>query len=72
MFVRNFLSAGDYMEIAPIGLPLTLQYDVNGILEKVLFKYGNDAKDITERLKDVMLLNKLIPRKVTVKTGTTW
>jgi len=72
MFVRNFLSAGDYLEIVPIGLPLTLQYDVHGGLEKVLFKYENDSVDVTETLRPVLLNNKLVPRRIPLKNGTSW
>ena len=72
MFVRNFLSAGDYMEIVPFGLPITLQYDVNGILEKILFKYDNEASDITDVMLKKILKEKIAPRKISVKTGTTW
>lgn len=72
MFVRNFLTAGDYVTIVPLGLPVTLQYSANGILEKILRGHGDDTVDITDKLKDLLLLNKKVPRSVSIKNGTTW
>ena len=49
MYVRNCLIAGDHLTVIPVGLPLVLQYNSNGILERA-FK-GFDAlveNEVTE------------------------
>lgn len=72
MFVRNFLSAGDFLEVVPIGIPITLQYSANGMLEKILEGYENDTKDITSSVKSIFIENELVPRSIAIKTSTSW
>lgn len=72
MFVRNFLTSGDFMTIVPIGVPITLQYDVSGHLEKVLLGYGDDTRDVSELVKQKFYSNKTVPTKISVVNGTSW
>lgn len=72
MFVRNFLTAGDYLTIVPLSLPVTLQYNTSGFLEKVMRGYGNDVIDITDDVKDILVNNHMVPKHVEIKNGTSW
>ena len=72
MFVRNFLAAGDYLTIVPLSLPVTLQYNTSGFLEKVMRGYENDVIDITEDTKQVLVNNHIVPKHIQIKNGTSW
>lgn len=73
MFVRNFLRAGDYLTIVPIGVLLTLQYDDRGLIEKVYeFHEEHHRVDVTDELLADLLGNKTIPNKIPIKNGTSW
>lgn len=72
MYVRNFLNAGDFLVVVPVGIPITLQYDVNGNLEKVFQGYEEDMVDMSEELFDIFLHSHLCPLKVSVSGGTSW
>lgn len=73
MFVRNFLTAGDYMEIVPIGLPLSLKYDERGVLCGVLAGYDNQSEDVSNQLLGVLLNNcSSVPNSISLKGGTTF
>ncbi|MBQ2856448.1 MAG: hypothetical protein IJE78_04860 [Bacteroidaceae bacterium] len=71
MFARNLLQAGEYVTMIPVGIPVTLQYDENGSIERVWRGY-----DYQEELTDIMLVsllkNKQVPNKITVKGGTSY
>lgn len=72
MFVRNFLTAGDYLIPVPFGLRLTLQYDDKGLLEKVYEGYDKERSDITESIIQLLLKHNTVPSKINIKNGTTW
>ena len=74
MFVKNLLRAGDYVSVVPIGLRTTIQYDENGVIEKI-FRGHHDAKeDITDIvLPKILMKNGLdVPTQINVKKGTTF
>lgn len=68
MFVKNALNAGQYVELAPVGLFITLQYNERGVLEKV---FGiNEKEDLTSSLLEPVY--KSVPTNIPIKNGTTW
>ena len=70
MFVRNLLNAGDYATIVPVGLKSTLQYNENGIIEKVYIGFGEEKREVKEMFDIVLKSN--IPTKISVRGGTSW
>lgn len=72
MFVKNFLTAGSFLCLSPVGVRLTLQYDVRGLIQKIHQGWGDDRLDITDRIMPILLAKKIIPNKINIKTGTTW
>lgn len=70
MFVRNLLNAGDYATVVPVGLKSTLQYNENGIIEKVFIGFGDDKREVEEMFSVVLKSN--IPTKISVRGGTSW
>ena len=71
MNVRNFLKPGSYAYPVPIGVPMTLQYNVEGNIEKVFYGIGK-TEDRTKEIMSFMLQNKTIPAKLTIAGGTTF
>lgn len=72
MFAKTFCKPGDFVAVAPIGLQLTLQYNHNGLLEKI---YKGDKKseiDVTEKLYEVFQEKQYAPHAIPTKGGTTW
>lgn len=70
MFVRNFLSAGDYVTLVPIGLLIRVQYNEKGMIEKI-YESVNDV-DITSSTLSIVLDNDVVPRKIPIINGTSW
>lgn len=65
------LRAGQFVQLMPIGLPLVLQYNTNGNLEKVAVGLSG-TKDITKDIiLDIRDSNK-IPISIPITGGTTW
>ncbi|WP_302320354.1 hypothetical protein, partial [uncultured Duncaniella sp.] len=67
---------GAYVEIVPLGLLSTLQYNSNGILQKIVLSFNYlDHKD--EDVLDVNLTidlkqRNLVPQRINFAKGTTW
>lgn len=72
MYVRNLLHAGDFLEVVPVGLPLTLQYDENGVIEKVFKGFKPNEYNISDTILDIIKVNHTVPLRVPLKDGTTW
>lgn len=70
MNVRNLLKPGEYVYPIPVGALLTLQYNVNGNLEKVYSGLDDDRVDRTSELMIQMLNNKTVPAKLKIAGGT--
>ena len=79
MLVRNRLKAGDFIVPIPLGMPLKLHYDADGILKDV--SYWKDSEDSpefqasikdTSRLLKVLRKNTTFPNTVSLKGGTTF
>ena len=71
MFVRNFLTTGDHVMFVPVGMLITLQYDENGLLEKVFQGFEREV-DVSDKLLVDFLENQKVPRKLAIKNGTTF
>lgn len=67
----NNLKPGDFCMPMPIGLQLTLQYNVEGNIEKV-FTGFKDRVDITHDIVGTLVSKKTIPAKINMQNCTTW
>lgn len=72
MFLKNLLRSGDFVELVPIGIQLTLQYNESGNLEKVYNGFGSDRADITNSILSTLISNKTVPAKIHITKGTSW
>lgn len=72
MFVRNFLTAGDFVTVMPIGLILTFEYDENGRISRVLHGTQEDGVDISSAVLTQVLESDFVPRTIPTKDGTSW
>lgn len=73
MSVKNLLTAGDFVSLLPVGLHVSLQYNANGVLEKVWTGFVDNRKvDLTAQLLDPIRTTDLVPAHIPVKNGTTW
>ena len=72
MFVRNFLSNGEYVSVVPVGILLTVQYDTNGRIEKIIHGSTEGDEDVTDEYLKVIQNSGIIPRTITFKGGRTW
>ena len=72
MNVRNFLKPGSYAYPIPLGVPMTLQYNVEGNIEKVFYGIGESIEDRTKEIMSFMLQHNTIPAKLSVAGGTTF
>ena len=73
MFARNLLQAGEFVSCVPVGIPVTLQYNEKGLIQKIFHNHERtNWDDATSDLLDVSLRSRKIPNKITVKNGTTW
>lgn len=70
MFIRDFLTAGDYITLVPIGLMLKVQYNDSGMIEKIY--NWLDGTDYTKEFLSIILDNDTIPRKLPIVDGTSW
>lgn len=73
MNVRNLLAPGDFILPLPLGLNVTIQYDTNGRIERLLM--GLDPETGTElptELLTAVLPAERFPRTIPVTQGTTW
>ena len=66
MFSQTLCKPGSYIEVVPIGLLATLQYNKKGLLEKILV---NDSEVPNQEFKN---LQKFVPNRIHVSGGTTW
>lgn len=79
-FTETFCKPSSSVTIVPIGLPVVLQYNEYGLLQKVLVGYGDDLKRATEiypideatYTKFFEGVKKLAPHSIPTKGGTTW
>lgn len=50
----------------------TLQYNANGVLEKIFNGYADDKSNVSSELLDAVKKSKIVPLTVPIKGGTTW
>lgn len=72
MYVRNLLTAGDYVTLIPFGILVTLQYDDNGKIQSVYNGPDNQSREVTDTLLPTMLSENMMPRSIGIKDGTSW
>lgn len=72
MNMRNLLKPGDFVMPMPIGIHLTLQYNVSGNLEKVYTGFDSERVDKTDDMMDHIIRHKTVPAKLHITKGTTW
>lgn len=73
MFVRNLLQAGEFVTTVPVGLPVTLQYNEKGVIQKIFYNHDKNVRvDMSDELLPNALKKNLVPHKITVRGGTTW
>lgn len=71
MYNINDLKLGDFVMPLPLGLQLTLQYNVDGSIEKVFIGY-KDRTDVTKDIVGVLIAKKTVPAKIHISGCTTW
>ena len=72
MFAKTVCKPGSYLTIVPVGLRATLQYNANGVLEKIFNGYSDEKSSITIQVLDVVKKSRLVPLTIPTKGGTTW
>ena len=72
MFAKTVCRPGSYVVIVPVGLLTTLQYNANGVLEKVFQGYGDTKVNITDTVFDSVKQLDSVPISIPIKSGTTW
>lgn len=72
MNMRNLLRPGDFVMPVPVGIHLTLQYNVSGNLQKVYVGYGSDRIDHTDDMLSLLTANSVVPPKIHITRGTSW
>lgn len=71
MYVQNVLKAGQYAQLIPMGMPVTLEYDENGILLRG-YEGFEGKKRIPEEVEDAIYDSGLVPTLISLRNGTTW
>lgn len=72
MYVRNLLKAGQFVTPVPVGLPITLQYDMNGQLEQVFLGHDDSRVNVSEKLLPAIMQERNAPVKIPLAGGTSW
>ncbi len=72
MYVRNCLNPGDHLTVLPLGLNVTLQYNSNGILEKIHSGYGDLKKSLSLDITQTFRNNATAPVSISILGGTTY
>lgn len=72
MFAKTVCKPGSHIFVVPVGLRTTLQYNSNGVLEKVFCGYDQDKKNISDCLLSTIKKSNQVPTVVPIQGGTTW
>ena len=70
MFAKTFCNSGAFIEVAPIGIRITLRYNARGVIEKIEEVNVLGNKEVPAKVKNA--IQKLIPETVPILNGTTW
>lgn len=71
MFVRNCLTAGNYLTLVPNGIPLTLQYSPSGLLERAQVRERLTTYDVSSEVFSLLRVLPTVPRSIPAKQSTT-
>lgn len=72
MFAKTFCKPGAFLTVVPSGLLTTLQYNSNGLLEKVMVGYESVKTSVPTDVFQAIYNNAIVPITIPVKGGTTW
>lgn len=73
MFARNLLQAGEFVTLVPVGLPITLQYNDKGAIQKIWLGHEDDTlEDVSDIFLQPVIKHKQVPIKISVKGGTSY
>lgn len=73
MYLRNLLKSGDYVSFVPIGIPVTLQYNEKGELQKIYKGYEIETReDISKKVLKSVRDNSIVPGAISIQQGTSW
>ena len=72
MKATKFIKPGDFIVPVPLGIPLTIQYDVDGFAEKAFIGYGDSKVNATEKLRTVLHTGTVINQRIPLKGGYFW
>lgn len=72
MYVRNLLKAGQFVTLVPVGLPITLQYDKRGILERAFVGHDDTRVNAPDAVVTTITQYRNAPIKIPLQGGTTW
>ena len=72
MNMRNLLKPGDFVMPMPLGIHITLQYNLSGNIEKVYTGFDAERVDRTDDLIHIMLKSDVVPSKLHITKGTSW
>ena len=71
MFLQQNFTPGNYVTVVPVGIPVTLQYNVKGILQTAYLGYSIDKEEMRNGLFKHLYESKCVPVKVPTSNGTT-
>ena len=72
MIISKEVKSGEYVLFVPIGLPITIQYGENGVIEKVFEGFLLEKHSPSEKLLNVIYENRVTCCSIPLKGGTTW
>lgn len=72
MYVKNLLHSGDLVSLVPVGLEVTLIYDEDGQLQRILKGYEDAGKDISAEILPAIRDQQIVPLQISVKRGSTF
>lgn len=73
MFAKTFCRPGAFLSVVPVGLRTTLQYNAEGLLEKVFIGYDDSERiNVSNELLTIIGYYRLLPLSIPTKGGTTW
>lgn len=70
MLYRDFLRAGDFVEMLPVGLPVTLKYNAMGKFESA--HRTHDMGDMDSDLYSHLVTTNAVPTKIATNNGTAY
>lgn len=72
MFSRNFLENGEYVSVVPVGILVTIQYDPNGRIERIIKGTDESGQDLGNEFLKPIVDNGLVPTLLLARGGRTW